>query len=641
MPGNSRDIIYYALDSTLSQTDNLRNLAYTILVWLANIDRPLSVEGLREGLSVIPSVKAFCLLPQLKENGLSSYKHAPVDIKAFSAALARGNRALKIDPDATPPTKALLGPRGCCNGLVFQEPGTLNVLLAHDEIKAHLKDYRGKEVKEGDFRDYDQEKINLASTYLYYLLSSNFDSGPCETIGLYAKRLKENPFFEHAAVCWTTHAREAGKVDVDFLVSKFLETPKNLASALQVLLLDDVPIGSEDEFRIAYEGSRSMTALQVAAKLNLPHIVEKFLKNGDPLYSDFAANTALHEAMYNRNIEAFKLLFNTAMERTLRQHMGNLTSTLFLDQVKDRQALLDFYIVKVLQNKSLCDTVETQELHGALAWLATGELLSTRNQHGISLLQLAVTSGSIDLVSTLLRFGAEDKESIALIQAVGLSRVDIVKILLERSPTIPAPPPSRVLFEAIKTGNIGITGILLDYRADIDSKIAGGRGVLHEAAASKHAGLVKFLLSRGADACQLDDENRTPLFDAIESEDIIAIKCLLQNGVDIDAPTVNDRLALHEAARVGNEEIFTLILNRSSKMTSRDKALQTPMDIAKAGGHARIVQLLQARGDFFKKYTQSLPDIPKHGESLPESVRHQTRTWPVDQDEVGFKASGT
>jgi ankyrin repeat protein len=638
--GNFKDIIHQALDLILSQIDNLRNLAYTILVWLANTDRPLSVEGLREGLSIFPSVKAFCHMPQLKKKSLSPDENPRVDTNffmAFSAALAEENGPFRIDGDTAPPAKALLGPLGCCNGLVFQEPGSLNVLLAHDEIKAHLRDYRGKGFKEGD---YDQERNNLASACLYYLLLSNFSSGLCETQELYAERLKKNPFFEYAAVCWTAHAQQACKVDVDFLVLRLLGIPKNLASALQVLLLDDMPTGSEEEFKTAYESSRSMTALQVSTRLNLTHIVKRLLKDGDPLHSDSAANTALHEAMNNGNIEAFGLLFNAAMERALRQHDGDLTSNLFLDQVKDRQALLDFYIVKVLQNKSLCHTVKTQDLHGTLAWLAIGKPPSTRNQHGDSLLQLAVTSGSIDLVSTLLRFGAsvEDKESTALVQAVRLNLVDIVKMLLERSRSMPPRHPSSVLFQAIKTGNIDITGILLDHGADIDSKVAGGRGVLHEAGASKHAGLVKFLLSQGADACQLDDEQRTPLFDAIESQDVTAIEYLLQNGVDLDAPTIHGRLALHEAAKVGNEEIFMLILNRSLKVNCQDNALKTPMDVAEAEGHTRIVQLLQARGAFSKGYTQSLPDVLKHDDYFPELVRRQTKTWPTDPNKVGFKA---
>jgi ankyrin repeat protein len=590
LPGNSKSIIHEALDLIMSQPDNLRNVAYSCLVWLANIDRPVSVEGFRQGLSVLSSVRIFSQTPLQEKDDLKL-------LQGFSSAFEKSSHPFKIDSETIPPSKALLGPYGCCRGLVVQEPGSLNVLLAHEEIKIHLKDYREEDeyFKE---KFYNQERKNLVWSCLYYLLLSDFDSGPCRTRDIYMKRLASHPFLEYAAVCWSSHARQVAHVDVDRLVITLLGSGTNLSAALQVLLLDDVPTGSEAEFTNVYETCKSMTALQVATKLNLTDIVKFLLKKGaDPLTPDCTGDTALHEATKNENVEIFTLLFNQVVEKAFKlfvQNDTNFNLDLFIGELKKKETLFEFYKKRVRPKRQLCKFVTNKDLHGVLAELCVGVSPNSR-ENEVPALQLAVDSGSTDITSALIRFGADVEESdyAALLSAVRSNNVDIVQELLRHSSN---GPPDPALFESIEAGNIDITRLLLEKGANLrtttpDTK----RGVLHVAAASNKAEMVDFLLLQGANASQLDNEDQTPLFDAIKSQDVITIKHLLQSGVDICAATKRHRRALHEAAKVGNEDILMLIMNRSLDVDCMDLDGNTPMDIAITEGHTRICHLLQAR----------------------------------------------
>jgi len=399
-------------------------------------------------------------------------------------------------------------------------------------------------------------------------------------------------------VCWSFHARRVAHVDIDRLVIDLLRSRTNLASALQILLLDDVPAGSEAEFTNVYEICKSMTALQVATKLNLTDIVKILLKKrADPLKPDCNGDTALHEATKNENVEIFTLLFNQVVEKAFKlfvQNDTNFNVDLFIGELKNKETIFEFYKKRVRPKRQLCKFVTNKDLHGVLAELCVGVSPNSR-ENEVPALQLAVNSGSTDITSALIRFGADVEESdyAALLSAVRSNNVDIVRELLRHSSD---DPPDPALFESIKAGNIDITRLLLEKGANLRATTPETkRGVLHVAAASKKAEIVDFLLLQGANASQLDKEDQTPLFDAIESQDVVTIKHLLQSGVDICAATKRGRRALHEAARVGNEEILMLIMNRSFDVDCEDLDGNTPMGIAITEGHTRIFHLLQAR----------------------------------------------
>lgn len=682
------EIIHQALDLVMSQQERLRKLACTSLVWVANTDRPLSIEALGEGFAVLPSSRALYshtgILKGTPSRGRehvesvkstshqrsSSLGHRAVydkdqvggetlkvkpdvpqtmesdrivaeprrDIldspKAFAAAFLKGKKVFELDQEAIPPKKAFLGQFGCCKGLLIQEPGSLNVLLAYDDIKKHLRTYQRYDFTE---KLYNQEFKSLSLACLYYLLQSKFESGPCDTQDMYYSRLDSNPFLDYAAICWPGHARKAEDPDVEILVSLLFKCRENLAAAVQVYLVNRLPSGSEEEFKDAYESSRSMTPLQIATRLNLMTIVKNLIKDCDPLEEDNSRNTALHEAMDHGNFDAFKLLFDKAVMGAFHKQSGELKPRQFFANVRDRDTLLRFYKTNVLDGKGIFDAIKGSNFPGLLACLCSGENVEE------SWVEAAMSSQSTDIISALIRFGAYrgDLGSGPMLHAIRTNRTEVVKILLDN---FKSTPPNDVFFEAIIAGNSEAVKLLLEYGADIVAKAPDTRrGVLHEAVRRRLPDLVAYLLSQGADSCDTDNSGRTPLFDAIEVGDTSSIRQLLQYGVDIEAvDTRTGRQALHEAAINGNEEILLMIVNQLLKLDCRDNAGKTPLDYARENRHTKIFGILLARTKDVPEYAVSIQDSPIPTYDFPDKslARRLTKTWSPDS-QPRLEASAT
>jgi hypothetical protein len=228
----------------------------------------------------------------------------------------------------------VIGQLSCCKGLAISDVTSSTVLLAHDEIALHLESHWPKY--------YNDEKDKLGVVCLKYLLFKSFNGGPCFPLRAYLARLQQFPFLEYAAVCWAEHAKSLGSatsmgLDTDNLVEpsnvrshvrdlalKLLSGPctANLATAMQVVLLSDEEDLTEDSCSKVYERCVTMSALQVAARLDYMDLVSDLLKAGeDPLTADRNGVTAMHEAMAKENRETFRTLFSHALRRAFDMHL--------------------------------------------------------------------------------------------------------------------------------------------------------------------------------------------------------------------------------------------------------------------------------------------------------------------------------
>ncbi len=75
-----------------------------------------------------------------------------------------------------------------------------------------------------------------------------------------------------------------------------------------------------------------------------------------------------------------------------------------------------------------------------------------------------------------------------------------------------------------------------------------------------------------------------------------AAALLVEKGVDVHAERMG-ATALHVAARMGHAELAELWLAAGADPAAktRDEAASTPLDLARKQGHARVVELLEAR----------------------------------------------
>ncbi|ORX56829.1 ankyrin [Hesseltinella vesiculosa] len=125
--------------------------------------------------------------------------------------------------------------------------------------------------------------------------------------------------------------------------------------------------------------------------------------------------------------------------------------------------------------------------------------------------------------------------------------------------------------------------------------------VLHVAAEHCHAAVLEYVieLTQGALTLQVDAQGATVLHYACASGHTDLVSMLVrQCHVPLMQPDQNDELPLHWAARHGRLEVVTLLCERFGVDCNAyvPKRVNTPLDLAKAAGHRRLVDYLKGIG---------------------------------------------
>ncbi len=89
-------------------------------------------------------------------------------------------------------------------------------------------------------------------------------------------------------------------------------------------------------------------------------------------------------------------------------------------------------------------------------------------------------------------------------------------------------------------------------------------------------------------------EDLTHLVYAAASNRIMDVRRMIARGVNLSTPDYDGRTALHLAASEGHYEVAVLLLSFDVDLNPRDRFGNTPADDAKAKGHQRIVDLIDA-----------------------------------------------
>jgi len=173
-------------------------------------------------------------------------------------------------------------------------------------------------------------------------------------------------------------------------------------------------------------------------------------------------------------------------------------------------------------------------------------------------------------------------------------RIALARYGLSGSP--PAASKGRQLFDAAHAGATATVRQLLARGADVDWRNVGGWSPLMIAAAERHPETVAALLEGGADPNHRNHYGRTALMFAAGYGQAAIVERLLAGGAEPNlVPTDQEGLtALAIASMRGHAAVVAALLKAGADTTLRSRDGRTPADLARAGGHAEVLRLLEA-----------------------------------------------
>ena len=191
--------------------------------------------------------------------------------------------------------------------------------------------------------------------------------------------------------------------------------------------------------------------------------------------------------------------------------------------------------------------------------MARGADVKRTDNQGHTALHAAARYASVDAVRELLRLGAD-------VDAVGDDGF--------------TPLHSATAYDRIDT-----VRALLDAHARIGATSRGGTTVLHWAVFANRSHREEYF----------SDREDTPPHQGPEKlrNDAPLVELLLARGASVDAADGEGNTPLHQAAFMNAPAAARALLARGAKKSARNKARQTPLDLAKARGERALIELLR------------------------------------------------
>lgn len=526
-----------AMERIQQQKGDLSTDAMTILAWVVNSKKPLSIRILRLILAI--------------------------DVETS-----------KIDEDNFPTTNHITQ---ACAPLVVIESGTQIVRLVHYTVQEYL------ERSNNPWMEKSQTIIaNVCMSYLSFskirsifsLSENNYDND-------------DNVLYKYAAEFWGHHTAEALAQGFEAQrVADFLEnnTQSDLwcDSLMQIYLaVNNFFATSENDL---LRTSEHVVALHVAACLGLPQVVAKLISEGySPDVRDKRFRSPLWWAAYNGHASVVEILlqlnvnievkdslqFSTPLKLAAR-HGAVSTVRLLLQNGADvesgnKSELLNLQVITMTAfSRLLCSRVNHphtyrkvdecrtplesavkrghKEISALLLKNGAKTEIRTKYQPTISALHIAITTGRDDMVDLLLKHGADmemrDEDGSTALQIAAKSNAAITELLLKSGADIDSQDKDGLtaLQIAAKAASQSVVEILLAHGADVEIQDNKGWTVLHHASwHDESSSIVKLLLAKGGDTEAKNEEAETPLIIAIRYGSLGTVKALIEHGADMAA----------------------------------------------------------------------------------------------------------
>jgi ankyrin repeat protein len=183
-----------------------------------------------------------------------------------------------------------------------------------------------------------------------------------------------------------------------------------------------------------------------------------------------------------------------------------------------------------------------------------------------------------------------------------------------------------VLADAVMRGDREAALKLIDGRADVNERQAGGATALHWAVHRDDIDLTEALLDAGADVSAANREGVTPLALAAINGNAVVIERLLDAGANPNTTLANGETALMLAARTGNVEALETLLDHGANVNAVE-ALRgtTALMWAAANQNPAAVRLLVSRGADVSLRSKTIP--LGRGPYLAETARDRIEAY--------------
>ena len=288
-----------------------------------------------------------------------------------------------------------------------------------------------------------------------------------------------------------------------------------------------------------------------------------------------------------------------------------------------------------------------------------GSMLETKNDLGLSPLNLAAVNGNMDVFNYLVKAGADikttDREGSNLLHnATANNHLKLVKYLVEelkfdvnstdnlqmtplmfasekgnyellnylidKGADINAATPNKtnVLMLSAYGGNLDVVKRLLDLGLDINERNDYGAAVITYAAYRGHLDIVEYLIEQGADYHIFSHSGESPLSWAIVARRFEVADFLLEKGMDINMVNERGQTPIFAAYKSFPESVEYMI-NKGANVTIADSTGLTPIHQASRLGRPETVQLLiEAGADVNAVTTRN--ETPLHYAALREDT---------------------
>jgi cytohesin len=342
-------------------------------------------------------------------------------------------------------------------------------------------------------------------------------------------------------------------------------------------------------------GDQNQTPLTMAAKANLPAMIELLLAHGaTPDY------LVVLSAVQQGSTEAVKkMLAGELASGSGASPVDLVTAAVGADNVEMLKMLIEqkMPISELDRNKrlplNLALTRKDQAEAMVKTLLAAGADPAVKDEQKHNALHAAVVAQRYDLAELILARVAKDKdkldELIDLHLAAALGKTDMVAAAVEKDLGVLSDPLSPIgmpLAWAAHANQLDIVRLLLKKGAAADGIHPEKRNYqtpLYWAACRGNDEVIKALLKAkaGVDA-KAPSSTLTPLWGAVCNARRQTVQLLLDDGADPDVEGPSGWRPLHVAANMGEPELAEMLLLAGADLGMQDGSSQTPLDVAAA-----------------------------------------------------------